>query len=213
MTATAAPTDQQCDGREVPGDGKRNPCNHIVRIVVVPANGSHDQDDDLTPKELEASEAFLQATGMLDVLKPTDIVVIRAKPASVRPTTSPSPGTQPSEAKPKKKVVDHDDHHRDTVLRVWTESDTIEYQCDREFEIVKVERAGWKIYGTPEDPFETKTAAAPYRATKDPTGTVWTWKSGVLPAAANNQQYKAAFLIGGKKIDPDVVCGDPPPAP
>jgi hypothetical protein len=62
----------------------------------------------------------------------------------------------------------------------------------------------------------------PYKATKERTSTtdahgnpkfVWKWTSGVVPASANNQQYKATFKIRGQKIDPDVVCGDPPPAP
>ena len=50
-------------------------------------------------------------------------------------------------------MVSHEEHHADTVLRVWTESDTIEYQCDEPFEIVRVERAGWKIYDAPDNPF------------------------------------------------------------
>ena len=40
---------------------------------------------------------------------------------------------------------------------------------------------------------------------------VWKWTSGVVPASANNQQYKMTFEIGGKRVDPDVVCGNPPP--
>ena len=39
------------------------------------------------------------------------------------------------------------------------------------------------------------------------------WTSGVLPAKANNQQYKPTLKIGREEIDPDIVCGDPPPAP
>ncbi len=35
MTATATPTDKEADRRIPPGDGKLNPVNHIVRIVVV----------------------------------------------------------------------------------------------------------------------------------------------------------------------------------
>ena len=59
-----------------------------------------------------------------------------------------------------RRLFAHDHHHRDTVLRVWTESDTIEYQCDEQFEIVQVERAGWKIYGAPENPFEHRGSVA-----------------------------------------------------
>jgi hypothetical protein len=161
---------------------------------------------------------------MIDVLKSTDIVVIRREPASVRttdddghPVTSPAPDGQPE---PRRHLRPHDSSPNETVLRVWTESDTIEYLCDQQFEIEKVEKAGWKIFGTPENPFERERNAAPYRATEERTvdaagnvKIVWKWISGVLPAAANNQQYKATFIINGEKIDPDVVCGTPPPNP
>jgi hypothetical protein len=207
----------------------------------------------LTKDELETTEAFLQTTNapaswdatsgppqsanmpptkpkkMLDVLKPTDIVVIGPEPASVRsidssgkPSTALSPASQQPEPKPTKKLFPHDDHNRDTVLRVWTESDKIEYQCDQEFEILQVDKAGWKLFGAPDNPFERERGATPYKATKERTSTidaagnpefVWKWTSGVLSATADNQQYKATFKIGGQRIDPDVVCGDPPPAP
>ena len=84
---------------------------------------------------------------MFEVLEPTDIVVVGREPASVR--------TIDSKGKPSRdSCLAHDDGHRDTVLRVWTESDTIEYQCEEKFEIMKVEKAGWKIYDTPDNPFE-----------------------------------------------------------
>lgn len=170
---------------------------------------------------------------MFDVLKPTDIVVMGSEAASLRvlskdgkpvaPHTADTPNSAalPGEP-PKKHLHPHDDRHSDTVLRVWTESDTIEYQCDEEFEIVRMERAGWKLFGAPDNPFERERGATPYKATKEPTSTidadgnpkfVWKWTSGVVPASANNQQFKATFKIRGKLIDPDVVCGDPPPAP
>jgi hypothetical protein len=79
-----------------------------------------------------------------------------------------------------------------------------------------VERAGWRIYGAPDDPFAAKDKRAPYKAVEMRAGsgkTLWTWKSDVVPASANNQQYKATFRIDGEEIDPDVVCGDPPPSP
>ena len=47
---------------------------------------------------------------------------------------------------------------------MWTESDTIEYQCDVPFEIVEVERAGWKIYDAPDNPFAS--GKMPYKATQ-----------------------------------------------
>ena len=205
--------------------------------------------DGLTESDLKAGEALLknmgapssngtsgppqpsnvpstQPTNMFDALEPTDIVVVGNKPASVRtvdssgkPVTSPLPAGQPE---PTRHLFPHDDRHTDTVLRVWTESDTIEYQCDEEFEIVRMERAGWKLFGAPDNPFEGERGAAPYKATKERTSridadgnpkSVWKWTSGIVPASANNQQYKATFKIRGEEIDPDVVCGDPPPAP
>jgi hypothetical protein len=256
MKATAVPTDSQADPRDVPGGGKENPVHHTVRIVVVgppagstPAVDRHGpgQSHDLTEDELKKGEQALQeldAAGlpittsgkhvtMFDVLKPTDIVVMRFEPTSLRvlnkdgkpvaPHTADTPNSAalPGEP-PTKHLHAHDDCHRDTVLRVWTESDTVEYQCDEEFEIERMERAGWKLFGAPDNPFERERGATPYKATKEPTSTidadgnpkfVWKWTSGVVPASANNQQYKATFKIRGKSIDPDVVCGDPPPAP
>jgi hypothetical protein len=240
MTATATTTDKEVDPREVPGGGRLNPVNHIVRIIVVrrPASDSfavRESDGpghghDLTKDELRAAEDELKkkaappdgtsAAGessaarspkpknIFEVLTPTDIVVVGREPASVR------------ELKEGRKLSVHDDHNRDTVLRVWTESDTIEYQCDERFEIVKMERAGWKIYNAPENPFES-SGQPPYLAEEkqDPGGKlIWSWTSGRLPATANNQQYKMQFKIfdengNGELVDPDVVCGDPPPAP
>jgi hypothetical protein len=173
---------------------------------------------------------------MFEALKPTDIVAIGQEAASVRvvdengkavpldesgqPVPRSTADTRNSAVpndSPTRRLFAHDDRNRDTVLRVWTESDTIEYQCDQEFEIVKVERAGWKIYGSPENIFEPDRpfdGSFTYKAEKRTTGgkLIWFWKSGVLPATANNQQYKMTFKIGKQKIDPDVVCGDPPPS-
>jgi hypothetical protein len=256
MTAIEAPTDKEADRRELPGDGKKNPARHIVRIVVVrraagstPAVHSDGpgQSNGLTKDELKDGEQALQqvdAAGlpittsgkhatMFDVLKPTDIVVMGSEPASVRvldkdgkpvaPRTADTPNSAalPGEALTRH-LFAHDHTHTDTVLRVWTESDTIEYQCDEEFEIVRMERAGWKLFGAPDNPFARDGGETPYKATKEPTSTtgadgnpkfVWKWTSGKVPASANNQQYKATFKIRGKLVDPDVVCGDPPPAP
>jgi len=207
----------------------------------------HGQNHTLTKAQLKKGKQALQGVDpagvpittsgkhvtMFDVLKPTDIVVIGSEPASVRvldkdgtPVAPPAADARSSAARRGKTLTrdlhPHDDRNRDTVLRVWTESDTIEYQCDQKFAIVKVKKAGWKLFGAPDDPFETKRGKAPYKATKEQASTldaagnptfVWKWKSGVVPASANNQQYKATFRIAGQLIDPDVVCGDPPPAP
>jgi hypothetical protein len=200
----------------------------------------------LTEIQLRAAEAELKERGappssgrtaaaqeskkMFDVLESTDIVVVGRETASVRTVDSAGTpvaadattrGVQAASAeRPTRRLFAHDHHHTDTVLPVWTESDTIEYQCDVKFEIVKVERAGWKIYGAPENPF---TGDLPYRAEPRPRAAdgarIWVWTSSVLPATANNQQYKMAFRIfdengeNGQDVDPDVVCGDPPPTP
>jgi hypothetical protein len=160
---------------------------------------------------------------MLEALTPTDIVVVGRETASVRTVDSSGKpvsanatkqeGQTASEEKPEPRLFAHDDRHRDTVLRVWTESDTIEYQCDVEFKITKVERAGWKIHGAPPDPFG---GAPPYNAKQispEGGGSFWARTSSALPATANNQQYKMTFEINGKKVDPDVICGFPPPEP
>ena len=248
MTATAAPTDT---GRRKHKAFPHIVRIVVVRPAAGSTSAVHNhgpgQSHGLTEDELKKGEQALQgldAAGLpittsgkhvtlFDVLKPTDIVVMGFEPASVRvldkdgkpvaPRTADTPNSAalPSEP-PTRHLRPHDDCNKDTVLRVWTESDTIEYQCDEEFEIVKVKRAGWKIYGAPDNPFERERRATPYKATKEPTSTidaagnptlVWKWTSGVLPATANNQQYKMTFTIRGQEIDPDVVCGDPPPAP
>ena len=145
---------------------------------------------------------------MFEALTPTDIVVVGREPASVR------------RLRQKLQLSPHDDRNKDTVLRVWTESDTIEYQCERPFEIVRVEKAGWRVYDSPDDPFG---GGAPYRAQQTPRAKgqkpLWVWTSGLLPARADNQQYKMTFRIfdkngkNGVEVDPDVVCGNPPPSP
>jgi hypothetical protein len=234
MTAAARTAHKKADSRVAPGDGRLKPVNHIVRIVVVRASGSkgpeavgqrdgHSHDNGLTDQDRETGKAKLmempppslskreamatsaKPKNMFEALKPTDIVVMGREAASVR--------TVDRHGKPKPRELDgHDDRNKDTVLRVWTESDTIEYQCDQAFEIVKVEKAGWRIYGAPDDPFGN---GGPYRAQQAPSAQgrkpLWVWRSGLLPARANNQQYKTTFRIGGVDIDPDVACGDPPP--
>lgn len=242
MTATGTTTDKEVDPREVRGGSKDNVVDHIVRIVVV-RSASHStvaRESDgpghshgLTNDELKAAEDELKEKAapppdgtsgpgessnaksakpknMFEALKPTDIVVVGRAPASVR------------KLKEGPRLRVHDDRNRDTVLRVWTDSDTVEYQCDERFEIVKMERAGWKIYDAPENPFKRSGEEPPYRAEQrqGPTGgkLIWSWKSGQVPATANNQQYKMTFKIFDEKgneelVDPDVVCGDPPPLP
>jgi len=233
MTPTAPTTDTETDNRRLPGDRKHDPVPHIVRIVVVglPANsraalrgdGPGLTDSDLkwgedVLKEMDAPPSSNAVSGslqnvtstkprMFDVLEPTDIVVMGQEPASL--ITIDSSGRRVP-----RRLLAHDEGNRHTVLRVWTGSDTIEYRCEEKFAITKVEKAGWKIHDTPDNPFQEPL---PYEAKEMPRASgqkpLWVWKSGVLTAKANNQQYKATFKIGGKLIDPDVVCGYPPPNP
>jgi hypothetical protein len=180
---------------------------------------------------------------MFQALKPTDIVVMGVEAASVRVvdkhdnavpldesgqpvprSTSDTRNSAVPNDSPRRKLFAHNDRLKDTVLRVWTHSDTVEYQCDREFKIVKVERANWNIHGAPRNPFEAKRGRTPYKAMEEKTAdasgkpkSVWKWTSGVVPVSANNQQYKMTFRIFDERgknpvdVDPDVVCGDPPP--
>jgi hypothetical protein len=242
MSTIAEPTTEhdqkkhqiRCDQRAHPGDGKRAPCKHIVRIVVVRddeltavrRSRASSESHVLTDVELRIGEAILKKMAaplsaertseppksMFDVLEPTDIVVIGQEAASVRMDDARKPPTLGLAA--------HNDRNKDTVLRVWTESDTIEYQCDEPFEIVQVKKAGWEIYDAPDDPFGNSKDG--YKAhIRDAEGEnekpLWVWTSGLLPARANNQQYKMTFKIfdkngeNGEEVDPDVVCGDPPP--
>jgi hypothetical protein len=241
MSTTAETTVEQ-DPREKPGDGRLKPIHHVVRIVVLPrAHGSrsasqkdgHDQSHGLTNGELEAAEeqlkkmdappsldgtsarlgssvaAFPKPNNMFEALKPTDIVVIGQEAASVRVVDAQD--HTGAVRKPPTLAV-HNDRNKDTVLRVWTESDTIEYQCDEPFEIVQVKKAGWEIYDAPDDPFgNSKDGYKAQHAEGKNERALWVWTSGLLPARANNQQYKMTFEIRGERVDPDVVCGDPPP--
>src|SRR5262245_32453988 len=150
--------------RKRPGDGRRHPVRHIVRIVVVPPTAGlkaalrgsgRVQRHGLTPGALSAGEAALKSMNappssnvssgalkssvtstrrkkMFDVLEPTDIVVIGREPASVC-TIDRSGKRVP------RRLLAHDEGNRPTVLRVWTDSDTIEYQCEKKFAIIRVE--------------------------------------------------------------------------
>ena len=230
----------RCDRREHPGDGIGTQCKHLVRIVVLRddaltaarsrvSNESHG----LTKEELRIGQDLLEKMDapspaermseppkkMFEVLKPTDIVVIGQEAASVR-VAEEQDHAGDARKPPTLELTAHNDRNKDTVLKIWTDSDTVEYQCDEEFKIVEVKQAGWNIYNAPTDPFQKPDQKAPYLASEVTSATidafgnlksVWKWTSGVVPASANNQQYKMTFEIGGKRVDPDVVCGNPPP--
>ncbi len=243
--STTAEVNLELAQKESPGDGKRKPQHHVVRIVVVrdagspeapdraaneshgPAHESHGLTDDELKKaqdQLEemppphsSEESTSGPKSMLEALKPFDIVVVGKEAASVRVIAEEGVGG--TGTRRTKRLTAHDDRHRDTVLKVWTESDTVEYQCAEQFEIVTVEQANWRIHGAPPNLFERERGTLPYEARKEPATTgpagnprpVWKWTSGTVPKSANNQQYKMSFKIGNDLIDPDVVCGDPPP--
>ena len=191
MTAAVTTTDNEADLRVARGDRE---IGEATLMGMPPPS----------PPERKSGATSPEPKNMFEALKPTDIVVVGREPASVR------------KLKEGRRVFPHDEQYMVTLLSVWTESDTIDYLCDEPFAIVGVKRAGWKIYDAPENPFE-RSGTPPYRAEQrqGPTGgkLIWSWTSGRLPATANNQQYKMTFKIKGELIDPDVVCGDPPPLP
>jgi hypothetical protein len=238
--STTAEVNPDLAQKEGPGEGKHKAQTLVVRIVVVrgvgspeaaPSRESHESHG-LTDDQLKSAEESLTAMppppsseespsgakNMLQALKPYDIVAVGNEAASVRkvPGQESAGGTRTEQTF---RLMAHDDRHRDTVLKIWTESDIVEYQCAEKFEIVTVEQANWRIHGAPSNLFARERGALPYEAreelrTTGPAGNprpVWTWTSGTVPASANNQQYKMSFKIGDKVIDPDVVCGDPPP--
>ena len=86
---------------------------------------------------------------MFKELKPTDIVVMGVEAASVRvvdkhgkavpldesgqpvpPNTADTRNSAVPSDSPTRKLFAHNDRLKDTVLRVWTNSDTVEYQCE-----------------------------------------------------------------------------------
>ena len=220
--------------KESPGKGKHQGERLVVRIVVVPKAGSPEassgashESHGLTDDQLKAATAHLEAMppphsseespsgpkNMFDALKPTDIVAVGKEAASVRvvPGQESVGGVRTQQTR---KLDEHNERHRDTVLKVWTESDTVEYQCEKEFAIVGVKQVN-RIDGAPANLFE-RSGPMPYEAREEPPTPgnpvrVWKWTSVTVPQSANDQQYKMTFKIGDELIDPDVVCGDPPP--
>jgi hypothetical protein len=234
--------------KESPGQHKAE--RLVVRIVVVPNAGSPEapsrashESHGLTDDQLKAATAHLEAMppppsseespsgpkNMFEALEPTDIVAVGKEAASVRVVAGQESvgGVRTQQTR---ELNEHNERHRDTVLKVWTESDTVEYQCEKEFAIVGVKQVNRIIDGAPGNLFE-RDGPLPYEARKPdearkpattgPAGNpvpVWKWTSGTVPKSANDQQYKMTFKIKiddrdeGELVDPDVVCGDPPPS-
>jgi hypothetical protein len=107
-------------------------------------------------------------------------------------------------------LVQHDDAIRHAAIRVFTESDVIEWECNEAFTIESTEKADhpiWQKNGTPDNPFYT---GPPFDGERLSNGR-FRARSSKTRAEANDQQYKAFIKIGDRLIDPDYVCGDPPP--
>ena len=143
-TIAETTADDRCDQRARPGDGKRTQCTHILRIVVLrndkltaarlrrASNESHG----LTDEELKIGEALLKEMAaplpsdptakrqknMFKELKPTDIVVIGQEAASVRVDDDQNHAGH-ARMPPTLRLMAHNDRHKDTGIRVWTNSD------------------------------------------------------------------------------------------
>jgi hypothetical protein len=107
-------------------------------------------------------------------------------------------------------LVAHDMAIKHAAIRVYTESDQIEWECDRAFTIASTEKAHnpiWYQPGTPDNPFY----AGPPFVAECGSDTRYRARSSTTTAAANGQQYKVTITIGGRDVDPDYVCGNPPP--
>ena len=109
-------------------------------------------------------------------------------------------------------LVPHDNAIRHAAIRVFTESDVIEWECDEAFAIASTTKAEdpiWQKDGTPENPFYT---GPPFDG-EPLSNNRFRARSSKTRAEANGQQYKVFIKIttGDRLIDPDYVCGDPPP--
>jgi hypothetical protein len=111
------------------------------------------------------------------------------------------------------RLHDHEDPavHRKTILPVFTESDVIEWRADQRFEITSVGKPAHPEFaqqGTPDQPFYENP---PYRSSASNGQHIA--RSSKIKREANGQQYKVNIKIGDRDVDPDFVCGDPPPNP
>lgn len=107
-------------------------------------------------------------------------------------------------------LVPHEAAVREAAIRVFTESDVIEWVCDQAFSIVSTGKAHnpiWREPTAPDNPFYT---GPPYDAEYG-ADTRYRAQSTKTRKEANGQQYKVSIRIGNRLIDPDYVCGSPPP--
>jgi hypothetical protein len=106
-------------------------------------------------------------------------------------------------------LVPHDEAIKKSMVRLWSELDIIEWECDRPFVIVDLRKAHNGFYVNalaPDDPFHVMP---PYKS--DISGARHRVVSSAMKTSANNQQYKFRIQVNGEIFDPDVVCGTPPP--
>ncbi len=175
------------------------PETHHIRIFVVadqvldgdaPPIGSRP----LMPRHLALADAHVKkvAPGLENDVKA--IIVIGDKAATFLNRT----------------LVPHGSAIREAAIRVYTESDIIEWESDQAFTIVSTEKSHdpiWYKDGTTDfpfysgPPFESSSGSGAYHRTQ----------SSTTRREANGQQYKVSIRIGNRLIDPDYVCGDPPP--
>jgi len=180
-----------------------------VKIYLVPEDvlgGPWQPHHRLTNKELKKAEAHVKQVAVAQRLEPTSIIVVRDQATSY---TNVAPRNKP----PDMKLLRHDPNgHKETVLRVWTESDRVEWQAAQAFEITNIQKApapGFQAAGAgvPANPFYD--AVTPYAAKE--SGGFYTIQTSTARKEANGQQYKITFRIAGRLVDPDIACGFPPP--
>jgi hypothetical protein len=109
------------------------------------------------------------------------------------------------------RLVPHDAAIQHAAIRMFTESDVIEWQSDAPFEIVsteKVDKPIWSKGGSPDNPFYE---GPPFDGGGCGQDAIYRARSSKTKDAANGQQYKVTIKIGNRLVDPDYVCGNPPP--
>ena len=166
-----------------------------VHIFVVPDEvfGGSKGAGPLTDVELTAAEPHVRQNARRLNLDATSIIVMRGQPANFH----------------RDKLIRHNPAGaRETVLKVWTESDVIEWQSDRPFAIVTIEKAeppAPSVASAPKNPFY---GDIPFNAAS--SDSTYKYQTPKLRASANGQQYKISLRIDGRLVDPDIICGSPP---
>jgi hypothetical protein len=173
---------------------------HRVRIFVVPDNALEGEplplgrDRPVTPRHLERSRSYVNEQAPELMNDSSAIIVVGDKAATFICGA----------------LVPHDYAIRHAAIRLYTESDVITWECDRPFRIVSTEKVSdplWQAQGSPDNPFYV---GPPFDG--NPVSDVrYKAESSTTKAAANGQQYKVTIMIGDRLIDPDYVCGSPPP--